>query len=73
MAYESGTDAMRELVLLKDYGGHVTRSPPTLRILPNGLPYYYVEVTSKEGTKYVIEAYGEDAVGLRLETSAIKT
>lgn len=47
MAYESGTDAMRELVLLKDYGGHVTRLPLTLRILPNGLPYYYVEVTSK--------------------------
>lgn len=64
---------MRELVLLKDYGGHVTRSPSSIRILPNGLPYYFVEVTSKQGTTYVIEAYGEDAVGLRRETSTVKT
>jgi hypothetical protein len=73
LAYNSGTDAMKDLLLLREYGGHVTRSPGSLRILPNGLPYYFVEVTSKEGTKYVIEAYGEEAVGLRHEASLIKT
>lgn len=64
---------MRELLVLREYGGQVTRSPSGLRFLPNGLPYYFVEVTSKQGTKYVIEAYGEDAVGLRRETSTVKT
>lgn len=72
MAYNNGTDAMRDLLMLREYGGQVTRSPSSLKILPNGLPYYFVEVTSIEGTKYVIEAYGEEAIGLRNEASTIK-
>jgi len=68
LAYSSETDALRQLLLVRKYGGSITSSPKGIKILPNGLPYYYVEVTTKEGTKYVIEAYGEDATNLRTES-----
>lgn len=72
MAYNSETDALRQLLLVKKYGGHITSSPSTVKTLPNGLPYYYVEVTTKEETKYVIEAYGDDATKLRNESMLMR-
>lgn len=71
MTYDSGTDALRQLVLLGMYGGHITRSPENIITLP-AESYYFVEVTSKEGTKYVIEAYGEEAIELEREASTRK-
>ncbi len=71
MAYDSGTDALRQLLLLKKYGARITRSPEKIIALP-GESYYFVEVTSKEGTKYVIEAYGEEAAELEHEASTRK-
>lgn len=68
MAYSSETDALRQLLLVRKYGGRITSSPESVKTLPNGLPYYYVEVTTKDGTKYVIEANGEDATTLRNES-----
>ena len=68
MAYESGTHALRELLLLGRYGAHITRTPEKIIGLP-GESYYFVEVTSKEGTRYVIEAYGEEAKELEREVS----
>jgi hypothetical protein len=73
LAYESGTAAMRELLVLREHGGQITNSSESLRVLPNGLPYYFVEVTSRDGTKYVIETYGEEAVTLGKEESSIRT
>ena len=71
MAYESGTHALRELLLLGRDGAHITRTPEKIIGLP-GESYYFVEVTSKEGTRYIIEAYGEEARELEHEASSIK-
>ena len=68
MAYESGTDALRQLLFLGSYGAKITRSPEKIIALP-GESYYYVEVTSKEGTRFVIKAYGEEAGELEREVS----
>ena len=71
MAYESGTDALRQLLFLGSYGAKITRSPEKIIALP-GESYYYVEVTSKEGTRFVIEAYGKEAGELEREVSTRK-
>lgn len=68
MAYESGTHALRELLLLGRDGAHITRTPEKIIGLP-GESYYFVEVSTKEGTRYVIEAYGEEAKKLEREVS----
>ena len=60
MAYDSEVHALRQLLLLQKYGGRVTRKSDRIRKFPDG-PYFFVEISSKEGTKYVIEAYGEEA------------
>jgi hypothetical protein len=66
MAYESETDALRQLMLLRNYGGQITRTPEKILSMPDGA-YYFVEVTSREGTKYIIEAYGKEALELEHE------
>jgi hypothetical protein len=68
MAYSSEIDALRQLLLVRKYGGRITRSLGSIKTLPNGLPYYYVEVTTTDETKYVIEAFGEEATILRNES-----
>ena len=68
MSYHSGTDALRQLLLLGKYGGRITRVPEKIITLP-GESYYFVEVSTKEGTRYVIEAYGEEAKKLEREVS----
>lgn len=71
MAYDSGTDALRQLLLLKKYGARITKSPEKIIALPGEL-YYFVEVTSNEGTRFLIEAYGEEANELQREVSTRK-
>ena len=72
MAYESGPHALRQLMLLQKYGGRITKFPE--KIIPlSGDLYYFVEVTTNEGTRYVIEAYGEEAMNLRCEVMDRKT
>ena len=71
MAYESGTDALRQLLFLGSHGAKITRSPEKIIALP-GEFYYYVEVTSKEGTQFVIEGYGKEARELEHEVSTRK-
>lgn len=66
MAYNNEVHALKQLLLLQDRGGSVTRTPKRIMNFPNG-PYYFVEVSSKGGTKYVIEAYGEEAIELARE------
>jgi hypothetical protein len=53
LAYESATEALRQLLFLGSYGPKITRSPEKIISLPGKL-YYYVEVTSK--TRFVMEA-----------------
>jgi hypothetical protein len=69
MAYESAPYALKELTLLKKYGGRITKVPEKIITLRGGSTYYFVEVTSKEGTRYVIEAYGTEAIELEREAS----
>jgi hypothetical protein len=71
LAYESGTHALRQLLLVGRYGGRITRVPEKIITLP-GESYYFVEISSQEGTRYIIEAYGEEARELEHEASSIK-
>lgn len=71
MAYSSGTDALRQLVLMRKYGGRITKVSDKINSFSDGL-YYFVEVTSSEGTKYIIEAYGKEALELQMETTKRK-
>jgi hypothetical protein len=66
LAYESGTDALRQLTLLQEYGGHITKYPENINTFRSDM-YYFVEVCSTEGTRYIIEAYGKEAIELRQE------
>jgi hypothetical protein len=72
LAYENGPHALKALMLLQGYGGHITKIPEKMITL-HGDSYYFVEVTSKEGTRYVIEAYGGEAIELEREASGGKT
>ncbi len=65
MAYLNSTDALQELIYLRRDGGHISKSSDEIKILSNGMPYYYVEVTCDGGTQYSIEAYGEEAFQLQ--------
>jgi hypothetical protein len=56
-------------MLLQKYGGRITRLPEKIIMLHGGGTYYFVEVTSKEGTRYVIEAYGTEAIELEREAT----
>ena len=71
MVYESISDALRELVLLRDKGGIISKSPKRIMIMSTGEPYYYVEVTCNDGSHYVIEAVGREAIELREECTKI--
>jgi hypothetical protein len=67
LAYNSELDALRQLLILRKYGGRISRTAGKIMDFPNG-PYYFVEVTTQDGTTYVIEAYGEEAKELARET-----
>lgn len=46
----------------------ITRYPESLQTLDNGVEHYFVEVTSKEGIQYGLQAYGNEAVELYKQT-----
>ncbi len=71
MVYESISEALRELILLRDRGGIISKSPKRIMIMSNGEPYYYVGVTCNDGSHYVIEAVGREAIELREECTKI--
>ena len=56
-----------QLRLLRSLGGRITKSPSTIAVLSNGLPYYYVEVTGDNGSQFGIPAYGDEAFELHKE------
>jgi hypothetical protein len=72
MVYESISDALRQLIMLRERGGIISRSPRRIMILSNGEPYYYVEVTCRDGGHYVIEVIGRDAIELMEECTKIR-
>jgi hypothetical protein len=71
MAYNDSTDALKQLVLLRLYGGSITRSSGIVSVLANGIPYFFVEVTCQDGSQYGIPAYGEEAIELQKEATRI--
>jgi hypothetical protein len=65
LTYLNSTDALQELIYLRRDGGLIGKSPDDFKILSNGMPYYYMDVTCDTGSQYSIEAYGEDAFQLQ--------
>jgi hypothetical protein len=62
-------DASERLqALCSNENGKITRYPESLRTLDNGMEHYFVEVTSKEGIQYGLQAYGNEAVELFKQT-----
>ena len=47
-------------------------SGDTISTLLNGLSYYVVDVTSNDGTLYIIQAYEEEAMQLFVESQQMK-
>lgn len=65
--YSSSADAFKKLLGGEEcIGGRctITRSSPHMMLLTNGIRYFAVEVTTKEGVQYGISALDEEAVEL---------
>lgn len=68
MTYEETTaDSSSHLRVLRSLGGRITKSPSSVSMLSNGLPYFYVEVTRDNGSQFGIPAYGDEAIELHKE------
>jgi hypothetical protein len=50
--------------------GRITKFSSMIHTSREGLDYYYVEVTGRNGCRYLIQAYGEEAEGLQKETKS---
>ena len=62
-------DASKRLLMLCNReNGKITRHPENLRKLDNDVEHYFVEVTSRDGIQYGLQAYGEEAISLYKET-----
>jgi hypothetical protein len=48
----------------------ITKFSSMIHTSREGLDYYYVGVTGKNGCRYLIQAYGEEAIGLQKETKS---
>ena len=71
MAYSYATDALQQLLQLRSNGGSITSFARRVSTIANGLPYYFVEVTSQNGSQYTIQAYGDKATKLYDEVMKI--
>lgn len=71
MAYSGATDALQQLLQLRSSGGSITTFARTVSTIANGLPYYFVEITSQNGSQYAIQAYGDEATELYDEVMRI--
>jgi hypothetical protein len=68
---ESTRESVIQLRLLQSLGGRITRSSRSITELSNGLPYFFVEVTTANGSQAVIPAYGDEALALYGETTKL--
>jgi hypothetical protein len=59
------------LLQLRSNGGSITSFARRVSTIANGLPYYFVEVTSQNGSQYAIQAYGDKATKLYDEVMKI--
>ena len=72
VAYNTSLKALDQLLGLKRLGAKISCSPDTISTLSNGLSYYTLDVTIGDGTPYTIQAYGEEAIQLFLESQKMK-
>jgi hypothetical protein len=62
-------DASKRLLILCSEGNvRITRFPERPRLMDNGVQHYFVEVTSKDGLQYGLQAFAEEAIALYKET-----
>ena len=64
-------NSFEQLSLLRKKGGMITKFSRNITTASNGLPYYFVEFTSTNGSQYGIQAYGEEATELYSEVMRI--
>jgi hypothetical protein len=65
LTYLNSTDVLQELIYLWRDGSRINKSPDDFKILSNGMPYCYMEVTCHTGIQYSIEPYEEHAFQLQ--------
>jgi hypothetical protein len=63
--------AMKLFSLCTSGKGRITKYSDTITKMNNGIEYYCIEVTSKEGIQYGIQVFGEEAVALYNITMSI--
>lgn len=63
--------AMKLFSLCTSGKGRITKYSDTITKMNNGIEYYCVEVTSKDGIQYGIQAFGEEAIALYKNTMKI--
>jgi hypothetical protein len=63
--------AMKLFSLCTSGKGRITKYSDTITKMNNGIEYYCVEVSSKEGIQYGIQVFGEEAVALHNITMKI--
>jgi hypothetical protein len=73
LAYNSGTDALRQLMLSEDTGACIVKISPKDSTLINGVDYCYVGLKCKDGTSYSVQAYGEEARQLHEQATIMAT
>ena len=72
MAFSNSSDALKQLLMARESGGSITRSADKIVTALDGFPYYFVEIKFRDGSYYVIEARGNEAVGLCTEVRKLK-
>lgn len=65
LTYLNSTDVIQELIYLWRDGGRINKSPDDFKILSNGMPYYYMDITCHTGIQYSSEPYEEHAFQLQ--------
>lgn len=72
MAFSNCSDALKQLLMAREYGGTITRSADKIITALDGLSYYFVEIMFPDSGYYVIEARGDEAVELYREVRKLK-
>lgn len=73
--YNNVVHALRHLMLSNfesDKRAKIVNSSNRVLITKDGLSYFFVEVKAPEGTTYLLEAYGTDALELYAEATNIE-
>jgi len=69
MSYKSVKLVLKELII--DKGLKISRSCKSILTVHGGMDYYFVEVTDHNGRRYIIEAYGTEAMELHEEVQKV--